>query len=411
MIDAVPYYIIIEQYYLTNMKLKQLALILVAAIVPQVVVAQQSKADPSVEFNPYWYGQAQVGIGHTIGEADFTKLLSPAAALNVGYQFAPAWGVRVGVGGWQAKGAVVNPHEMYKFKYLDGHIDLTFDWLTAIKGYDHSRKSVPYFLIGFGGLFGWDNGAATVTQVVPQQYFRYLWGEARAFIMARAGLGYEYFVTDRLALGAECNVDVTSDKFNSKRAGNPDFQINALVGVKYAFGDRSRVCEKYVADQAAAAAAAAALKAERDRIDAEAAAARKAAEKEAADKAAELEAARQALEEEAAAQAATAMTRYTFFALNSAEITEAERYRLVEFANWLNENPELRLCVTGYADKETGNPKINQDLSERRAAAVKALLVKCGVDASRIDSVAKGDTEQPFAENEMNRVVISAVTK
>lgn len=401
------------------MKLKQLALILVAAIVPQVVVAQQSKADPSVEFNPYWYGQGQVGIGHTIGEADFTKLLSPAAALNLGYQFAPAWGIRAGVGGWKAKGAVsiTDPEVLYKFNYLDGHIDLTFDFLTAIKGYDHSRKSVPYLFVGLGGLFGWDNGAATANinhlgkNIAPKEYFRYLWDEAKAFFDARVGLGYEYYVTDRLALGAEANVDITSDKFNSKRAGNPDFQINALVGVKYAFGDRTRVCEKYVAEQAAAAAAAAALKAERDRIDAEAAAARKAAEKEAAEKAAELEAARQAMEQEAAEQAASAMTRYTFFALNSAEITEAERYRLVEFANWLNENPELRLCVTGYADKETGNPKINQQLSERRAAAVKALLVKCGVDASRIDSVAKGDTEQPFAENEMNRVVISAVTK
>ena len=393
------------------MKLKQLALILVAAIVPQVVVAQQSKADPSVEFNPYWYGQIQGGIGHTIGETDFTKLLSPAAALNLGYQFAPAWGVRVGGGAGIAKGAVVRPEEVYNFKYLEGHVDLTFDWLTALKGYDHSRRSVPYVLAGLGGFLGFRNGAASVTGVNPNDYFRYLWTSKRPFLMARLGLGYEYFVTDRLALGLEADCNITSDKFNSKRAGNPDFQINALVGLKYAFGDRTRVCEKYIAEQAAAAAAAAALKAERERLEAEAAAARKAAEQKAAEQAAELEAAREAMEKEAAEQATAAMTRYTFFALNSAVITESERYRLAEFAAWLNENPDLRLCVTGYADKETGNPKYNAQLSERRAAAVKDLLVKCGVDASRIDSVAKGDTEQPFAENDMNRVVISAISK
>ena len=65
-----------------------------------------------------------------------------------------------------------------------------------------------------------------------------------------------------------------------------------------------------------------------------------------------------------------------------------------------------RLSLVGYADKETGNPRINGKLSEERAKAVKAALVKRGVAADRINADWKGDTIQPFANNEDNRVVI-----
>jgi outer membrane protein OmpA-like peptidoglycan-associated protein len=44
--------------------------------------------------------------------------------------------------------------------------------------------------------------------------------------------------------------------------------------------------------------------------------------------------------------------------------------------------------------------------SERRAKVTTDLLVKKGIDASRITTTAKGDTEQPFAENDLNRVSI-----
>ncbi len=57
-----------------------------------------------ISFKPHWFIQAQIGAAHTVGEAKFTDLISPAAALNVGYKFVPAFGARVGVSGWQAKG-------------------------------------------------------------------------------------------------------------------------------------------------------------------------------------------------------------------------------------------------------------------------------------------------------------------
>ena len=41
------------------MKLKKLTLLFVLALGTQAVFAQQSKSDPTLEFNPHWYGQIQ----------------------------------------------------------------------------------------------------------------------------------------------------------------------------------------------------------------------------------------------------------------------------------------------------------------------------------------------------------------
>lgn len=48
--------------------------------------------------------------------------------------------------------------------------------------------------------------------------------------------------------------------------------------------------------------------------------------------------------------------------------------------------------IEGHADPR-GNPSSNLELSERRAAAVKAFLISEGVDASRLTSTGMGDTE------------------
>ena len=48
---------------------------------------QRIKEPEKITFKPHWFIQAQIGAAHTIGEAKFTDLVSPAAALNVGYKF------------------------------------------------------------------------------------------------------------------------------------------------------------------------------------------------------------------------------------------------------------------------------------------------------------------------------------
>ena len=358
------------------MKLKSLTLILAVALGAQVAFAQQSKSDPSVEFNPHWYGQIQGGAAYTIGETAFKNLISPAGALSLGYQFNPTLGVRFNAAGFQGKGAVVSPLEVYKFNYLQGAFDLTLN-LAQLFGYKHDRVFNPFVFIGGGAAFGFNNGANKVTKTNPKEYFALLWEKNMITPVARVGLGADFRLSDAVALTLEVNDNVLSDKFNSKKVGHPDFQFNALAGLKINFGKTTRPSAKYLAELAAAEAAA-------DKL---------AAEKAAAEK-----------------LAAEMRQVNTFFTINSYVISDEEAAKLIRYIDWLKANPDVNIAIAGHADKGTGTKRINQKLSEQRAAAVKAFLTERGIAESRIVSVvANGDRIQPFEENDLNRVVISTI--
>ena len=291
------------------MKLKELTLLFVLALGTQVAFAQTSKSNPAVEFNPHWYGQIQGGVAHTVGETAFMDLLSPAGALSLGYQFNPTLGLRVGASGWQGKGNSI-PIEVYKFNFLQGNVDLTFH-LANLFGYNHKRVLDPYALIGGGAAIGFNNGANNVKAVKPAEYFAYLWKKCKTPV-GRFGLGFDIRLSERVALNLEVNGNVLGDRFNSKKAGNPDYQYHALAGLKVNFGKATRPSAKYLAELAAAEAAAAAEKARLEADRAAKLAAEKAARKaeEAAHQAAlaAAKAAEEGTEEAEAAEEAPAAT-------------------------------------------------------------------------------------------------------
>lgn len=97
------------------------------------------------------------------------------------------------------------------------------------------------------------------------------------------------------------------------------------------------------------------------------------------------------------------------FEIGKSNVLATSKGSLVKLAEFLKANEEMTVTVEGYADAETGTVKINQELSEKRADEVKKILVDCGVESNRIATVGKGATVQPFAENGVNRAVITIV--
>ena len=69
---------------------------LVLFMVAMATVTTQAQTRDSVAFQPHWFVQPQVGVGYHVGEAKFSKLLSPTAQLSVGRQFSPVFGLRLG---------------------------------------------------------------------------------------------------------------------------------------------------------------------------------------------------------------------------------------------------------------------------------------------------------------------------
>lgn len=99
-------------------------------------------------------------------------------------------------------------------------------------------------------------------------------------------------------------------------------------------------------------------------------------------------------------------TESIYFRIGRASIEKEQASKVDQLAKWAADHPEATFELTGYADKGTGTERINMAISEKRAAAVKDALVKKGVSANRINASWKGDTVQPYANNDDNRVVI-----
>lgn len=87
------------------------------------------------------------------------------------------------------------------------------------------------------------------------------------------------------------------------------------------------------------------------------------------------------------------------FASNSAEIDPDAKQRLErDVLPVLEQNPGARIRIDGHTD-DRGAAAYNQDLSERRARAVRSYLVDQGVDAERLEAKGFGE-ERPIVPND-----------
>jgi outer membrane protein OmpA-like peptidoglycan-associated protein len=73
------------------------------------------------------------------------------------------------------------------------------------------------------------------------------------------------------------------------------------------------------------------------------------------------------------------------FDTGKAELNSGSGRKLDQLAQFLTEHPERRVQVDGFTDS-IGTDSYNQDLSQRRADAVKSSLTGRGIDSSRIGS-------------------------
>ena len=362
------------------------------------------------QFFPDWYIGIKGGVGETIGETNWQKLLSPAAALNIGYQFTPVFGLRGDIAGWQAKGALPLYDDVYKFNYAQAALDATFDIASLFAGYKE-RVVNPYILLGAGANYRFNNKEANA---IASHFYKdnYLWDGGKISVLGRAGAGIDFRLSDAVALELEAVANGYSEKFNSKVGDIFDYQINALAGLKFNFG----AAKKKAAALAAAEAEAARLAAERAaaeaaRLAAERAAAEKAAaDAEAARLAAERAAAERAAQEAAARARARAITENVLFVIDQWKIRPSEQEKIDRVVNIMKQYPEAVVTISAYADKQTGNPRWNMTLSQHRAEVVAEALKAAGIAANRITTEYFGDTVNPFATAPENRVSV-LVTK
>lgn len=376
------------------MKLKNIIMsaVLLAGCLNASAQQSQTAEETREVFVPHWYVQGQVGGQYTLGEVDFCDLISGNAQIAGGYNFTPVWGLRLAVNAWQSKGGTNLDYlgygdETWKYNYIAPTVDVTCDLANWILGYNANRVCNFGLLAGIGANIGWNNDEAaslkskilTNAMQDPAHQMGVLWNDAKARFVGKFGAYVDFNVSRRVALGLEVNCNATSDHYNSKRAGNADWYFNALAGIKVRLGNISpkyasitkpKTIEKIV-----------------ERV------VEKPIEK--------------IIYKEPVAPKREPLRRDIFFAIRSSKISKVEMTKIDDVVKYLNKYPDAKVSITGYADKGTGNPQINIGYAQKRADAITELLVnKFGISRNRIISNSKGDSIQPYEQNDLNRVTI-----
>lgn len=384
--------------------------------------AQTEQAVPAEKktekaFIPHWYVQAQLGGQYTLGELSFSDLLSGNFQIAAGYNFTPVWGLRLSFDTWQSKGGsdlrYLDLGELtWKYRFIAPTLDATFDLTNCILGYKADRVCNFGLMAGIGLNFAWHNGEANsiynlvasrniAGREVPKEHMMtYLWDGTTTRFVGRFGAYLDFHVSRRVAVGLEMNCNMLSDTYNSKDADNADWYFNALAGVKIRLGKLPKVVkvEQPIIKPIVTTDTVYIEKVVEKIIEKPA---------EVIEKIVEVEKPVEKIVEIDNTKPRDPMRRDIFYTLRGSEISRAEKAKLQDVANYLNKYPDATVSVTGYADKGTGNPKLNIDYARKRAQAVADMLADIfGISRSRIYVDSKGDTVQPYEQNELNRVTI-----
>ena len=123
----------------------------------------------------------------------------------------------------------------YKFNYAQLNAEATFDIANCLGGFNHKRFFNPYLFAGIGVNIAFNNDDAVALNEAGNK-LQYLWDDTKAFVAGRLGVGMDFRICDAVAFNLEGNANALSDHFNSKKAGNADWQFNILAGVSIRFG-------------------------------------------------------------------------------------------------------------------------------------------------------------------------------
>lgn len=354
------------------------------------------------EFRGHWYIQVQGGVGQTVGETSFGSLISPSAAFNFGYRFTPVWGLRAGISGWQGKGAVLGPTEVYRYSYLQGSVDVTADICGIFSGYRAGRSLSPYLFAGVGVNGGFNNSEAnSLSGRFPEDNL--LWTGRSILPAGRFGVGTGIRITDAVHFNVEVNANILGDRFNSKRGSAVDWQLGALAGFTFNIGLKKGRKAEPVPSSAPVPVAVQMPEPSEPSEPSRPGAAEPSSESVDSSESGEPSSA------ESAPQF-NPVQEDIYFSIGKSVIRPGEKTKLAEVVSLLESYPEAVITVTGHADRATGSAGRNLELSKERARNVAAALMDGGVSGDRITVLYKGDTENPYSEPERNRVAICIVS-
>lgn len=334
---------------------------------------------PMDVFVPHWQIGGEIGGGFDRGEAKWTKLISPTFQITGAYHFNEYIAARASISGFTSKNEYAFPNEKYSWKFIQPAVEAKLDLASLIFGWNPENKFTPYVFAGLGLAIAFDNDDAVQADKRWDIEFEKLWDGSRFNPVIRGGVGCEYWFTDKTALTLEGNVNMLPDHYNSKKGKNDnrDWRFNAMLGVRFRLGDHNKKTQPVYAEARALQQPVVVEQPPVHKIT----------------------------------RAETDLTVNVQFIINQSIIRPSEFSKIQEVITYMNEHPEVHVLLTGYADKETGNPEINERLSRERADAVASFICNQGIASDRVHTDHKGDRIQPYDFPAQNRVCICIVVK
>ncbi len=331
-----------------------------------------------MDYKPYPHMFVGVNAGAQVSftNYDFSKLITPVYGVSFGGYFNPVVGARLHVSGFQNKGGIKSLNETYDYNYLTGSADLLVNVTNMFR---KNKDGVFDFILLAGvGLQGaWNNDDFHALAARTSEVYPFGWGDNRLSHNLRLGMQFDFDITKHFGMNLELAANNMSDHINSKTCNRDDWSATASIGLVYKFGFKKKpvVAEEPIQVEEWAT-----------RVDTV------------------------WYDEVTHKQVVETMKLEEEF-YYGIRLTEPEPASKIEtIAKFVKEHKNGKLHVVAYADKGTGTAKVNMEYSKVRAEKVVAALVEAGVDKSMITFEYKGDTVQPFAENDKNRVAIVTVT-
>ncbi|MCR4835121.1 MAG: OmpA family protein [Bacteroidaceae bacterium] len=364
----------------------------------QALFAQECTGEcQELGYRPYPHGfiQLQGGVGTTLTDVECLKLLSPTASIGAGAWFGPSVGARLHVNAWESKGGFKTAGDplKYKYNYVNTNADLMLNVLNLFSQKKYHKFNV--ILIGGIGLnYAWKNDEfhQLLNTYTPTVDISNAWGEgtSRKHLLShniRAGLLFDFNIAKHWGVGIEVDANSLDDRFNSKFTDSDDWMITAQLGITYKFGFKApheKKQEPVKPVQVVQPTPVVPTQAVRTVEP--------------------VKAPEPVRAPEPAKVVEEPYKDVLFYAIRDSEIDPESI--ITAAAAWCKKYPNKTVTVSGYADKGTGNAKLNMMYSQQRTNKVVDMLKKKGVPASQIKSAAYGDTVQPFSENDKNRCVI-----
>ena len=386
------------------MKAKVFMLSLVVALTAFVAQAQEA---PEVDNRPayktefeqdpaaHWFielhgGAAMLPFGNKAnGDAEFVDRISPVVSLSFGRWHSPYFATRLRGYAWNVYSFEKPANEVVRYQNVFGAASLEF-MFDVVNYFAPYRENRVFHLIPFVGL-----GAHMKFYSADDQSGDRVGTENDYSGLLNGGLALKFRLGKRVDLNLEGQMMVSKNNFKGTLTAHDPADVTALVSAgltfklgRVAFQPITPMDYELVNDLNGQISSLRAQNAELSK--------RPVSCPECPD----------AL---APATAVNVIENVVAFRIGSAKIDKNQMINVYNSAEAVKANGG-KIYIVGYADEQTGTPEINMSLSERRAEAVKnALINNYGVNPDNIVIDFKGDTVQPFATNEWNRVAIISI--